>query len=581
MSIVQAGGYCAMAAKKNPAPTNALYYGDNLEILREKIPTGTVDVCYIDPPFNSQQNYFQIYNDIKTKTPDRALAQAFTDTWEWNEQAIAGFNEILDNPNGRFTSQTVELIKGLHSSFGKGTPLLAYIVSLTQRITEIYRVLKPTGSFYLHCDPTASHYLKLVLDSVFLPQGGDYKNEIIWRRTGSHNSGKSFGPIHDVIFFYTKSVKGFHFKTVKRSYMKGHVERRYTKDETGRYKFTSGGNVLTGKDKRDKQSGLPWRGFDPTAKNRHWAIPGFLAEQMDNGFKDMGVIEKLDALYEAGLIEIKEGNVWPTPVRYLTDKSGLPLQDIWAFQPYTKGTVHGTQDGIDSDVKWLGPTSPERLGFQTQKPVGLLTRIIESSCPEAGIVLDAYCGCGTTIDTAQRLGRKWIGIDITYQSIIVVLDRLEKRYGKEFVESIGLNGIPKDMKSAVALSQKKDDRLRKEFEKWAVLTYTKNRAVINERKGADGGIDGIAFFKTGKNGNAKIVLQVKSGIVQRNDIAALRGDMERVGAVMAVLITLKDPTKRMIQDAREAGSYKHEYMGGSYDKSNYSRLFESLVLYLA
>jgi len=137
------------------------------------------------------------------------------------------------------------------------------------------------------------------------------------------------------------------------------------------------------------------------------------------------------------------------------------------------------------------------------------------------------------------------------------------------------------MKSAVALSQKKDDRLRKEFEKWAVLTYTKNRAVINERKGADGGIDGIAFFKTGKNGNAKIVLQVKSGIVQRNDIAALRGDMERVGAVMAVLITLKDPTKRMIQDAREAGSYKHEYMGGSYDKSNYSRLFESLVLYLA
>lgn len=369
-----------------------------------------------------------------------------------------------------------------------------------------------------------------------------------------------------MIFFYTKATSGFYFKNLKRLYMKGHVERRYTKDETGEYKFTSGGNVLTGAGKRGGESGFVWKGFDPTAKGRHWAIPGTLAEQMDDGYEKLGVIAKLDALYDAGLIDIEDGNAWPTPVRYLTSKSGSPIQDIWAFQPYTEGTVYGSTLGIDADVEWLGPTSPERLGYPTQKPIGLLERIIKSSCPEDGVVLDAYCGCETTIDAAQKLKLNWIGIDITYQSIAVVLKRLEDTYGKSILEGISLNGIPKDMKSAHALANKKDDRLRKEFEKWAVLTHTNNRAVINQKKGADGGIDGIAYFKVGKKDNAKIIFQVKSGGVKRSDVATLRGDMEKNEAAMAVLITLEEPSKPMTADAKAAGPYKHVEMGKNYER---------------
>jgi site-specific DNA-methyltransferase (adenine-specific) len=204
---------------------------------------------------------------------------------------------------------------------------------------------------------------------------------------------------------------------------------------------------------------------------------------MDEGFHELGVLDKLDALYEAGLIDIEKGNAWPTPVRYLRPNSGAPVQDIWAFQPYTEGTVYGSDTGIDADVEWLGPTTPERLGYETQKPMGLLERIIRAACPAGGVILDAYCGCGTTIDVAQQLGHSWIGIDITYQSISLVLRRLEKRYSQAVIDNIIQDGIPRDMGAAYALAHKQDDRLRKEFEKWAVLTYTNNRAVINERKG--------------------------------------------------------------------------------------------------
>lgn len=203
--------------------------------------------------------------------------------------------------------------------------------------------------------------------------------------------------------------------------------------------------------------------------------------------------------------------------------------------------------------------------YPTQKPQSLLERIIKASSNEGDVVLDAYCGCGTTIDAAERLKRNWIGIDITYQSIAVVLKRLEDTYGKPFVETITLGGIPKDIQSVRALATKKDDRLRKEFEKWAVLTYTNNRAVINEKKGADAGIDGIAYFKVGKKDNAKIIFQAKSGGVSRKDIATLRGDMQRTEAPLGVLITLEPPTKPMILEAKAAGQYHHPDMGKAYD----------------
>jgi DNA methylase/Restriction endonuclease len=246
------------------------------------------------------------------------------------------------------------------------------------------------------------------------------------------------------------------------------------------------------------------------------------------------------------------------------------------FQPYTDGTVYGTNKGIDADVAWLGPTDPERLGYQTQKPMGLLERIIRSACPEGGTVLDAYCGCGTTIAVAQALGCEWIGIDITYQAISVILKRLEDTFNKETVNAVMLDGIPRDMESAYALANKKDDRLRKEFEKWATLTYTNNRAIINEKKGADAGIDGRAYFMTGKSDNAKIVFQVKSGNVKRGDIATLRGDMEAEGAPLTVLISLEEPTKPMVVAAKAAGRYRHEMMGRDYDRISIVKIREIL-----
>ncbi|MGI9069671.1 MAG: DNA methyltransferase [Pyrinomonadaceae bacterium] len=454
--------------------TNTLYYGDNLEVLRKHIRDNSVDLCYIDPPFNSKRNYNQIYNRIGAE--DRAQAQAFTDTWEWDTRAIEGYREIIENAGNRFQAQTIELIKGLHSVLGEES-LLAYVVSMTLRITEIHRVLTPTGSFYLHCDPTASHYLKLVLDSVFLPEGGDFKNEIIWHYKRWPAVSKHFQEMHDVIFFYAKQL--------------------------GENVFNVALQPLTpGTNKR-------WRG----QKSR---------------------------------VEFIEG---VRQVTQMTDEKsqGTPQDDVW-------------------DMPVINSQARERLGYPTQKPEALLERIILASTNTGDLVLDAYCGCGTTIAVAQSLNRKWIGMDITYQSISLVLRRLEGTFGKDVSDRVTLDGIPQDMESAVALANKADDRLRKEFEKWALLTYTNNRAIINDKKGADRGIDGRAYFLTGKDENAKIIFQVKSGGADRGDIAKLRGDMEREEAALAVFITLEDPTGPMKREAKAVGLFRHEQMGKDYQR---------------
>ncbi|MFC2066599.1 DNA methyltransferase [Chloroflexota bacterium] len=256
------------------------------------------------------------------------------------------------------------------------------------------------------------------------------------------------------------------------------------------------------------------------------------------------------------------------------------------YRPYTEGTLQRgltqvkkamneayelRQEGAVMSDWWsdltplLSPTMKERLGYPTQKPESLLKRIITACSNEDDSILDAYCGCGTTVAVAAALKRKWIGIDITYQSIALILRRLEGQYGKELINNIKLDGIPRDMASAIALANKKDDRVRKEFEKWALLTYTTNRAVINQKKGADSGIDGVAYFRTNSADNAKIILQVKSGGVKRSDIATLRGDMQRESAAMAVFITLEPPTAPMIGEAKSAGVYYHDLMDRNYD----------------
>jgi DNA modification methylase len=447
---------------------NKLFYGDNLDVLRNKIRDETIDLCYIDPPFNSKRNYNQIYNNVGGE--DRAQSQAFIDTWTWDGFASEGLSQILNNDGNRFTAQTIELIKGLHRVLKEGS-LLAYLIHMTLRIVEIHRVLKPTGSFYLHCDPTASHYLKIVIDGIFVAGGGDYQNEIIWHYRRWTGTAKRFLKMHDVIFFYTKG-ETHTFNVQWTDYTEASLNRK---------------------------------------KNYHTRILG------DDVF--------VTSVNEKG---VKENDVWPIPV-------------------------------INSQAK-------ERLGYPTQKPELLLEKIITASSNKGDLVLDAYCGCGTTIAVAQRLGRKWIGIDITYQSIAVIIKRLEDHFDQDALKNITLNGIPRDMESAIALANKKDDRVRKEFEKWAVLTYTNNRAIINDKKGADGGVDGIAYFKTSATENAMMILQVKSGGVHRDDIAKLRGDMGREGAEMAVLITLETETEPMRREAKAAGIYHNPLMQSNYDR---------------
>jgi len=508
---------------------NLLYYGDNLDVMRRHMRDETVDLCYIDPPFNSKRNYNQIYNNIGHE--DRAQAQAFVDTWTWDDHANDCLTQILTNVNGVQTRQSIDLVRGLDSVLGRGS-LFAYLVNMTVRVAEIRRVLKPTGSFYLHCDPTASHYLKLICDAIFVPQGGDYKNEVIWKRHNARSTDQKWPRVHDVLLYYTKG-KNYFFKPIQIPADQAKLPHTLITGPDGKkyqtYELTGPGVTQEG------ESGKPWRGFDPSKMGRHWA-------------NSHAAMDEWDA---AGLIH------WPK-------KNGFPRRR--AAEPFVEEERVVTLGDMWTDIDRINQTAKERLGYPTQKPEALLERILKANSSEGDVVLDAYCGCGTTVSVAQRLKRRWIGIDITYQSISLVLRRLEKAFGKKVMNGITLNGIPRDVESAVALAHKKDDRVRKEFEKWAVLTYTTNRAIINDKKGADRGIDGTAYFMTGKKDNAKIVFQVKSGGVKRSDVATLRGDMEREGAAMAVLITLEKPTHSMIEEAKAAGSYHHEMMNRSYDR---------------
>jgi site-specific DNA-methyltransferase (adenine-specific) len=457
---------------------NQLYYGDNLEVLRRYIKDETIDLCYIDPPFNSKRNYKQIYNNIGKE--DRAQAQAFIDTWTWDNFANLALQEIKENYQGRFNQKTITLICGLEPVLEKGS-LFAYLVGMTLRIVEIHRVLKPTGSFYLHCDPNASHYLKLVLDAIFCSQGGDFQNEIIWSYQRWTGATRYFQSMHDVILFYTKDKKEFVFNIQYEPYSdkSKHKAKRISKAEKGK------------------------------------------------------VIEQ----------------------QYTDDTSRQKaMRDVW-------------------EISYLNSQSKERLGYPTQKPEALLERIILASSNEGDVILDGFCGCGTSIAVAQRLNRNWIGIDITYQSISLILKRLEDTFGKEILDLINLNGIPKDMESAQALALKKDDRTRKEFEKWAILTYTNNRATINDTplnppfvRGDKGGFDGLAFFDGGGDKPEKIIIQVKSGKVKSGDIRDLQGTMTLKDATLGIFITLNEPTKEMIKTAKEAGIYQSKYMNNPVDK---------------
>ena len=458
---------------------NQLFYGDNLEVLQKYIGDESVDLCYVDPPFNSKRNYNQIYNNVGKD--DIAQTQAFVDTWEWGHSAELQLDMLRKEP--KYTRQLVETILGFEKILGKGA-MLAYLVNMAVRFVEIWRVLKPTGSFYVHCDSTASHYLKIVLDAIFCGRGGDFRNEIVWCYKSRPQSKRYFGKKHDSIFFYSKSDEyTFNWGVIARPLADQTVKKYRLIDENGRHYRLQGRGI----------TGSPIR----SAKD-------------------------VDQKWEITHPELVVRD-------YLDEKLGVALEDWWLI-----------------DI--INQVAKERLGYATQKPLALLERIIQASSNEGDVILDAFCGCGTTVDAAQSLNRKWIGIDITYNAVSLILKRLKDRYGNDIEQQIQLSGMPKDITSAKALAHKKDDRLRKEFEKWAILTYTDNHAKINDKKGSDRGIDGIAYILGGA-----AVFSVKSGSVSVKDVRDLRGVMEREEAAAGILITLEEPTKPMLQEAAASG----------------------------
>jgi len=509
---------------------NTLYYGDNLEVMRKHIPDESVDLVYLDPPFNSGRNYNVLLADGSAAD---AQIEAFGDTWKWGPTAEATLNEIVMTAEPAI----VEMIQAIVGFVGRND-LTAYLVMMVPRLIELHRVLKATGSLYLHCDPTASHYLKIVLDTVFGKK--QFRNEIVWQRTSSHRTTKKFGAVHDTIFFYTKTNQ-YYFSPTYGPYTLQYVDTwfRHVEEGTGRrYKLDD----PTAPGKRNSRRLYEFKGFTP---NRNWMWYREHMEQLDR---------------EGRIVQSKPGVTTPMYKRYLDEALGAMHQDVWAYQSGTKGCVYGDDTAcIDEDVRWLTPTASERLGYPTQKPAGLLERIIEASSKPGDLVLDPFCGCGTTVAAAQKLGRTWIGIDITYLATHLIKSRLHDTYGEDAEYEVV--GEPKDVASARALAEQD----RHKFEYWALsLVPARNDG---KKKGADQGIDGVTWLNDEHKKRAKkVVVQVKSGHVQSSHVRDLRAVIEREKAVMGFLITLEPPTKPMLKEALSAGYYHSPGWNQDYQK---------------
>ena len=522
-------------------PDNHLFYGDNLDVLRQHISSESVDLVYLDPPFNSNATYNVLFAE---HTGEKAASQiqAFEDTWTWDAQAARTYFETVQSGG-----EVANALQAFYTLLGESN-MMAYLAMMAPRLVELRRVLKPTGSIYLHCDPTASHYLKLLMDAVFGPE--KFRSEIIWRRTGTHSKVRRWGPIHDTILFYTKSDQ-YVWNPPKRPYMRGHIKKHFVQEGDG-WRTNYSGNVLTGSGTRNGDSGQPWRGFDPTAKGRHWAIPRSIVEDVGEDLTSLSQHEKLDRLYELGYIKIDPNQVWPYYEHKLRSTDGAPVPDIWAHQPYTQGTVFGTEDCVDEDVHWLSTSDAERLGYPTQKPEALLGRIIRASSSEGGVVLDPFCGCGTAIAVAQRLKRRWVGIDITHLAVNLMKHRLLNAFGEGVKAEYDVTGEPTDVEGARQLAR--DDPYQ--FQWWALGLV--GARPVEQKKGADKGIDGrIIFYESKPTDLKQVILSVKAGgNIGRHFVHELRGVMEREGAEIAVLISMESPTKPMREEAASAGFYQ-------------------------
>ena len=486
---------------------NRLYFGDNLDILREHVADASVDLIYLDPPFNSNVNYNAFFQEQTGELSDAQIT-AFEDTWHWGMESEAAYRAaVTDGPE-----KLADLLQAMRAFLGQ-SDMMAYLAMMAPRIAELHRVLKPTGSIYLHCDPTASHYLKLLMDALFGPR--NFRNEITWKRTTSHNDARrNYSSSSDCILFYSKGARHV-FRPQYVPYSDEYIDTNFKYvDENGRRYCTS--NIRSPSPRPNLT--YDYKGYKPHPNG--WTIS----------------LERMQQLDREGRLHFPKNKNGRIRLKlFLDEMPGVPAGNIW------------------DDIPPISSHARERLGYPTQKPEALLERIINASSNEGDVVLDPFCGCGTATVAAERLNRRWIGIDITHLAMSLMRHRLHDTFGDD-LRPYEVVGVPQDPASAAALAQ--HDRYQ--FEWWGV-SLVDARPARDRKKGADAGIDGVINFFDDNSGKAKrIVAQVKSGQVNRGMIATLKGDMEREKAEIGLFITLNEPTRPMLQEAAAAGFYTPE-----------------------
>ena len=496
------------------APVSTLFYGDNLDVLREHIPDASVDLIYLDPPFNSARDYNVLFAE-KDDSDSGAQIRAFEDSWHWGVDAERAYKD-LTSPDGRSSEKLITFVEALRSFLGTND-MMAYLTMMAIRLVELRRVLKPKGSIYLHCDPTASHYLKLLMDAILGVE--NFAGEVIWKRTGAHGSAKRWSPVHDTILYY-----GAHddrtWNAVKGEPDPDYIEAKFTEidEDTGR---AFQGISLTGDGVRHGESGQPWRGYDPTPIGRHWAVPR--RSLIGLTVEGASVHARLEALATAGKIKWSKKDGGAPRLKWFADElEGAALPDVW------------------TDVAPLNSQAAERLGYPTQKPLALLERIIEASSNKGDVVLDPFCGCGTAVHAAQRLGREWIGIDITHLAVALIRNRLDTAF-PGIVYAV--QGEPADIEGGRALA--KADPYQ--FQWWALHLIgarpTGDSPGRVGKKGKDRGIDGVIRFQddTKADKSQRLIVSVKAGHVNPGMVRDLAGTLEAEKAPIGVLFSMEAP----------------------------------------